>query len=68
MQLPVQLQEILQADNPLRPWALALAACVIACLPPKTRRVGGIFLCVLGGVAGVSFFIQSVYHSFLPTP
>ena len=61
------LPDFLQPDSPLRPWAFATAACLLACLSPSTRRWGGIILCLVLGVGGIYFGMSYVFDSFMPT-
>lgn len=61
------LPDFLQPQSPLRPWALAAGACLLACLSSNTRRVGGILFFVVLGVAGIFFFLNHVYVEFTPS-
>ncbi len=60
------LPDFLQPESPFRPWAFAMGACLIASLPPRTRRMGGVLLFVVAGVAVLFFFLQDVFASFTP--
>ena len=60
------LPDFLQPDSPFRPWAILLGTCLLACLPRASRRLGGILLFVVAGVAGVNFFLTNVFASYLP--
>ena len=60
------LPEFLQPDSPFRPWAIILGVCLLACLPRTSRRLGGILLFVVAGVAVVNFFLTNVFASYLP--
>lgn len=57
-----------QPDSSFRPWALALTACLFACLPRASRRLGGTLLIVLAGVWGFCFFVNAAYQSYAPSP
>jgi len=64
----VNLPDILLTDNPLRPWALATVASLIACVPPGSRRVGAVLLAVVVISFAISFSLTNIFASFSPTP
>lgn len=59
--------EFLQPGNPFRPWAIALGACLAACVPASTRRMGGILLFVLAAVGTIAFFVDDALRTFTPS-
>ena len=60
------LPDFLQPDSPYRVWAIALGVCLLVCLPPGTRRLGGIMIFAVLGAAVLFFFIKSVFTQFTP--
>ena len=60
------LPDFLQPDSPYRVWAIAAGICLLACLPAKTRRIGGISICAVVGAGVLFFFIKSVFEQFTP--
>jgi len=60
------LAQLLQSDNPLRPWVFVIAACTLACFPRPSRRIGGLLLCAVLAVCGVFFFLQGAFLEFAP--
>lgn len=61
------LAALLRADNPLRPWAVTLAVCALACLPRGSRRLGGILFFSVLFSYGVWLFVQHAFRDFTPT-
>jgi len=62
----LSVPSLLQAGNPLRPWAIGVIVTCFLCLLPKTRRFGklGILAMLLLFVATVS--LRYVLHTFAP--
>jgi hypothetical protein len=46
---------------------MALGACIVACLPPATRRLGGILFFVIAGVGAIYFFLNDAFRTFAPS-
>ena len=60
------LPELLLPQNPFRPWVFTLGACLLACLPRRTRRIGAILLLMVAGAAALDFFLDYTFKSFAP--
>ncbi len=65
-QLIAPFMVLLQPNNPLRPWAVTLAVCALACLPRGSRRLGGILFFSVLVACGVWLFVQHAFHDFTP--
>lgn len=57
---------LLHPDNPLRPWAVTLAACALACLPSRSRRLGGALFFAVLVACGLCLFVQHAFREFTP--
>ncbi len=53
-------------DSPYRAWAILFVICSVVCIPPGTRRIGGISLCAVLAAAVIYFFIRGVFAEFTP--
>ena len=60
------IASLLHSDNPLRPWAVTLAVCALACLPRGSRRLGGALFFSVLVACGVWLFVQHAFRDFTP--
>lgn len=57
---------LFRSENPLRPWAVTLAACALACLPLRTRRIGAVMFFAALAACGLFLFVQRALHDYTP--
>jgi hypothetical protein len=60
------LLQYLLPTNPHHTWAYAITACLFACIPSATRRLGGVLLFVIIASGSISLFVGDVLRNFTP--